>query len=76
MEILMETVAGFFRFVFNVLIAETIATLFYFIGKWSLQLFTLGSYPKGKQAQDHEYRITAFGLVEVILLVWLLTVLL
>ncbi|UAA39536.1 hypothetical protein KIH87_04035 [Paraneptunicella aestuarii] len=76
MDIITDSIAGFFRFVFNVLIAETIATIFYFIGKWSLQLFTLGNYPNKKQAQDHEYRITAFGLAEVILLVWLLAIML
>ncbi|WP_286342341.1 hypothetical protein [Ferrimonas sp. YFM] len=64
MEELSEgAVKGLLRFVRAVILEGVCERLCFWVGLGSLRLITLGTYPKGKNIEDHQTFIVVFGLV-------------
>lgn len=62
-----ELAEGFLRTLFKilrwVLIEAFIEFICFYVGKYSLLLITLGSYPRKQDESAHETRIAIFGLL-------------
>lgn len=62
-ELTQGIVTGLLRFIRGVIIDGLCERLCFWIGFTTLRLMTLGAFPKGRKAADHETLIVLFGLV-------------
>ncbi|ACA85577.1 hypothetical protein Swoo_1285 [Shewanella woodyi ATCC 51908] len=66
-----KTILRLIRFILIEAICEF---LIYWVGRIFLLVVTLGNYPRGKQAEEHEGRIICTGIVVIILSIVLISI--
>lgn len=66
-----KTILRFIRFILIEAICEF---LIYWVGRIFLLAVTLGNYPRGKQAEEHEGRIICTGIAVIILSIILISI--